>query len=96
MKFVNNGDLGELTIIGEEKYDTSYINIVYQQINGHLIINDEYRITRLIFKEKSEKFYIFDNDKFLLYRPCFWQKITVNGVNAETKQQLIEWLTLLT
>jgi hypothetical protein len=94
MTFVNSGDLGELTIVGEEKYETSLINIIKADL-GYLIINDYYRTTKINFKQKGEKFYIFDEMNRLLFRPTFWQKITINNANATNKENLIEWLTLI-
>ena len=94
MTFVNSGDLGELMIIGEEKYENSLINIEYNEL-PFLTINDNYRTTRIIFKDKNEKIYIFDENGRLLYKPTFWHKITINGTNATNKQELIQWLTLI-
>lgn len=94
MTFVNSGRLGELTIIGEEKHDTSLINITYNEL-PYITINENYRTSRIIYKEKRNKFYIFDENGKLLFKPTFWHKITVNNANATSKQQLIEWLTLI-
>lgn len=94
MTFVNSGDLGELTIIGEEKYETSLINISYNEL-GYLTINDYYRTAKIKYKVQGEKFYIFDETNRLLYKPAIWTKITVNQANATSKEQLIEWLTLI-
>lgn len=94
MTFVNSGNLGQLSITGEEKYETSLINITYNEL-PYLAINDYYTTSRIIYKEKSNKFYIFDENGRLLYKPTFWHKITVNGANAINKEQLIEWLTLI-
>lgn len=94
MTFVNSGRLGELTIIGEEKYETSLINITYNEL-PYITINEDYRTSRIIYKEKRNKFYIFDENGKLLFKPTFWHKITVNNANATSKQQLIEWLTLI-
>ena len=94
LKFVNNGNEGELMIIGESKYENSLINIAYGGL-PYLLINDYHITTKIIFEEKNEKFSIFDEFKMRLFKPAFWHKITVNGKNAETKQELIEWLTLI-
>lgn len=92
--FVNSGDLGELTIIGEEKYETSLINITYSEL-PYLNINEYYTTSKIKYKEKGEKIYIFDEYGRLLYKPTFWHKITINNANASTKQELIQWLTLI-
>lgn len=94
MTFVNSGRLGELTIIGEEKHETSLINISYNEL-PYITINDSYRTSRIIYKEKRNKFYIFDENGKLLFKPTFWHKITINNANAKNKEQLIEWLILI-
>jgi hypothetical protein len=94
MTYINSAELGELTIIGEEKYETSLINISYNELS-YITINDYYRTSKIKYKDKNEKFYIFDENDRLLYKPTFWHKITVNGTNATTKEELIEWLTLI-
>lgn len=94
LKYINSAELGELTITGEEKYVTSYINII-DDGSGILVINDEYITTSLNYVIQNEKFYIFDETQTLLYRPCLWKKITVNGANATSKVELIQWLDLL-
>ena len=94
LTFVNSGDLGKLTIIGEEKYESSLINISQNEL-PYVTINDYYRTTRIKYSERNEKFYIFDDNSRLLFKPTFWHKITVNGKNANNKQELIEWLTLI-
>lgn len=94
MTFVNSGDLGELTIIGEEKYETSLINITYSEL-PYLTINNFYTTYKIKYKDKGEKIYIFDEYGRLLYKPTFWHKITINNANASTKQELIQWLTLI-
>ena len=94
MKYKNSANQGELTIIGEERLDTSLINIVNNGI-PYIEINSFYKTSKIIFEEKREKFYIFDENGRLLYNPTFWHKITVNGANATSKEELIEWLTLI-
>lgn len=94
MKFINSAEYGELTIFGEEKNQPSLINIVYGNI-GYLTINDEYRTTNIIYENEGEIFYIFDALGKLLYNPVFWQKITINDAVPTSKEQLIEWLSLI-
>lgn len=97
LTFLNNSDNlknSKLTIVGEEKYQTNTINIVYENI-GFLVINDEVIIHKLKYKEKRNKIYIFDNSNRLLFRPVFWQKVAVNGANATTIDELKSWLKQL-
>lgn len=97
LTFLNDSDNlknSKLTIIGEEKYQTNTINIVYENI-GFLVINDEVIIHKLKYKEKRNKIYIFDNSNRLLFRPVFWQKVAVNGTNATTIDELKSWLKQL-
>lgn len=94
LEFLNNSDRlknSKLTIIGEQKYDPKTIDIVYENI-GFLTINNEYTITKLIYKEKRNKIYIFDNSNRLLYSPTFWQKVFINGAKADNIEQLKSWL----
>lgn len=97
LTFLNNSDNlknSKLTIVGEEKYQTNTINIVYAN-NGFLVINDEVIIHKLKYDEKRNKIYIFDNNRRLLFRPVFWQKVAVNGANATTIDELKSWLKQL-
>jgi hypothetical protein len=94
MTYVNSAEIGELKIFGEEKNQPSLINIIYGN-TGYLTINDEYRTTNIIYENVGEIFYIFDALGRLLYDPVFWQKITVNDAVPTTKEELIQWLSLL-
>jgi hypothetical protein len=94
MTFKNSNDIGELTIVGEEKYETGFIEITYAN-NGYLTINDEYRTTNINYSNNEELFYIFDAMGKLLYNPVFWQKISINGAFPTSKTQLIQWLSLI-
>lgn len=94
MTFKNSNDIGELTIVGEEKYETGFISITYSG-SGYITINDEYRTRNIIYSYNEELFYIFDALGKLLYNPVFWQKISVNGAFPTSKTQLIEWLSLI-
>ena len=94
LSFKNTSEYGELKIIGEEKYEPSLVNIVDTGL-GYILINDYYRLVRLKYKYVNNKFYIFDEDERLLFNPLYWQKISVNGSLAETKEDLIQWLELL-
>ena len=95
MTFKNVDEDGEIKITLEEKYEKSLINITYSG-SGYLIINDEYRITKLTYKVEDERILIMDEYGLLLYTPTYWQKISINNVNYETKQDLLNALKLLT
>jgi hypothetical protein len=92
--FKNSNDIGELKIVGEEKYETGFISIIYSGI-GYITINDEYRTTTIKYSNLEELFYIFDATGKLLYNPVFWQKISINRAFPTSKTQLIEWLSLI-
>lgn len=96
MKFQQSFEvLGELSVIGEEKLQTQLINIV--NVNPDFItINDEYMVTRVIYEEKNDYFYIKDQNGLLLYNGVFFDRISINGAISESKAELIEWLNLLT
>lgn len=96
MSFANTDEIGELTINGaEEKYEESAINIIYQSGQGYIIINDEYRIRKITYEIELENVYLKDEQGRLLYNPIFWHKISVNGAKPTSKEQLEEWLTLI-
>lgn len=96
MKFQQSFEvLGELSVIGEEKLQPQLINI--GDVNPDFItINDEYMVTRVIYEEKNDYFYIKDQNGLLLYNGVFFDRISINGAIAESKAELIEWLNLLT
>ena len=93
--FIMADEQGEVKMVLEEKYETSMINIVKSDLK-YLIVNNEYRLTNINYKIDGEKILIMDNKGYLLYAPTWWHKITINGVNYDTKEKLIEGLTLLT
>ena len=94
MTFVNSGARGELTIVGEEKYERSLIDIAYTNLE-YVVINKEYRTRKIKYKVIDEKFYIFDELGKQLYNPVFWHKISVNGASPDSKETLEEWLQLI-
>jgi hypothetical protein len=94
MTYVNSAELGELKIVGEERYVRSIINITYAN-TGFITINDEYRTPKIKYSINEELFSIFDEQYRLLYDPVFWHKISVNNAIATSKTQLIQWLSLI-
>lgn len=93
-KMTFTAEESKLEIIGEEKFVSSYINIVNGG-QGYLSINDEIFTRKIIFREDGQKINIFDEDGLLLFNPIFWQKISINGNTPTTKGELIGWLELL-
>lgn len=80
----------KVEVEGIEKYEKSTINIVK---NGQdIIINNEYTIDYLNFDEKRNKIYIFDESYRLLYKPVFWQKVSINNQTASNINELKAWL----
>lgn len=84
----------ECIITGEEKYDPSTINIDNTS-RGMININNEYFVHELKYSVDGEKIKLTDMHGYLIYKPIFWHRISVNGRIAETKNQLLEWLQLL-
>ncbi|WP_406683323.1 hypothetical protein N1F78_11580 [Seonamhaeicola sp. MEBiC1930] len=95
MTFQNTGNLGELNIIGEEKYNPSLINIIYSG-SGYVVINNEYRLQKITYKIDNENIHLMDQSGLLLYNPLSWNKITMNDVLATSKEELIEWFEQIT
>lgn len=84
-----------LEITGEEKFEKAYLTISNE--GGIILVNDEMRLMRLIyeFDTNSQEIFLYDKERFRLYNGVIWQKVSVNGANAETIEQLIGWLDLL-
>jgi len=83
----------ELTISGQEKYETAFMTI--RKEANDIVINEETRIKALKYTEESNKIVLFDNQMQRLYNGVFWDKISVNGVNATSITELKNWLDLL-
>jgi len=45
--------------------------------------------------DEGNKITLYDLERYRLYNPIVWDKITVNGANAPTLEILKEWLDLL-
>jgi len=84
-----------LVITGEEKFESAYLTISNE--GGIILVNNEMKLIRLIyeFDSVSQEIILYDKERFRLYNGVFWDKVTVNGSNAETIEQLISWLDLL-
>ena len=94
MTFKKTDECGELKIIGEEKLETSLINI--NTADQYLKINNEYTVRKITYKIIGEKVHIMDEHGLLMYNPIFWQKLTVNHSSFESKTNLENGLKLLT
>lgn len=94
MRFkANAGTLGNVTLIGKGKYEPSIVNIDTNQSTVFISFNNgEYEVERLIYEIKNDYFYIKDQNGFLMYKKLTYKEITFNGVQAQNKSQLINWL----
>jgi hypothetical protein len=84
-----------LVINGEEKFEKAYLTISNE--GGVILVNNETRLIRLRweFDEYSQEILLFDKERFRLYNGVIWDKVSVNGANATTKEELFSWLKLL-
>ena len=91
--YVNSGK--KLIIDGEEKFEKAYLTISNE--NGVVLVNNETRMMRLIweFDVNSQEIVLFDRERFRLYNGVVWDKVSVNGAVANTKEELFSWLRLL-
>jgi len=83
----------KLVISGEEKFEKAYLTISNE--GGIILVNDETRLMRLDYSIENNEVSLFDKERFRLYNPVFWDKVSVNGANAENIEELISWLDLL-
>lgn len=96
MKFQQSFErLGELKVIGEEKLQPQLISITDYNLE-YILINGEYIVQHVIYEVKNDYFYIKDQNGLLLYNGVFYDRISINGAIANSKNQLIQWLNLLT
>lgn len=84
----------QLTISGQEKFEKAYLTIVKQ--GGIITINNETKLRKLTYSiEEGNKVVLFDLERQRLYNGIYWNKVTINGANAETIEILKSWLDLL-
>lgn len=84
----------KLTVSGQEKFEKAYLTIVKE--NGIVTVNNETKLRRLNYRvEDGNKISLYDLEEYRLYNPVYWDKITINGANAETLEILKSWLDLL-
>lgn len=84
----------EIKIIGEEKYDGSVVNITSTGL-GFVTLNNEIFTRKIKYEIINEKLNIFDEDKMLLFKPIFWNNVSVNNKKPVDKKELEEWLRLI-
>lgn len=84
----------QLTISGQEKFEKAYLTIVKQ--GGIITINNETKLRKLTYSiEDGNKVVLFDLERQKLYNSVYFDKVSVNGANAETIEILKSWLDLL-
>lgn len=83
----------ELRIKAEEKYEPTSMSISTEF--PYILINNETRVDSLLWEIKNEKLYIFDENRYRLYNPVFWNEVSINGAFASSKEILEGWLNLL-
>lgn len=86
---------GSAKIVGEVKQEPAQMNIIGE--TGNITINNEITPSGYTFKIDSiGKLSIFDATGRLLHIPVLYNSVSVNGSVATSKQQLGEWMVLLT
>jgi len=84
----------KLVISGEEKFEKAFLTIT--NAGGVITVNDETKLIRLDYSIENNEVFLYDKERFRLYNGTWWDKVSVNGATAETIEQLISWLDLLT
>jgi hypothetical protein len=83
----------ELTIKGEEKYEP--VSMTISTEFDYILVNNETRLLALEWEIVGQKLYLFDENRFRLYNGIYWMEVAINGANANSIEQLTEWLELL-
>lgn len=83
----------ELTIVGEEKYEPIVINL--QTSSRFTTINDETKVSSLIWELEDNQISFFDRSGYRLYSPIFWYNLSINGTLSDTKNKLIDRLKII-
>lgn len=87
----------QLTITGQEKFESTYMTIVTEPNN--IVINNETRVKRLIYDtvilDRDKQVILFDLERTRLYNGVYWDKVSVNGVIYDTVTELKNQLDLL-
>ena len=83
----------ELTIIAKGKYEP--VNMTITKSDKLIVINEEVSLLNIIYEIKDDKLYIYDNGRQLLYKPIFYNMVSINGSTTEVKQLFIQRMDLL-
>lgn len=84
----------QLTISGQEKFESAYLTIVKE--NGIITVNGEIKLRNLIYEiQDGQEVVLFDLQRFRLYNGVIWNKVSVNNAIPETLEILKSWLDLL-
>jgi hypothetical protein len=77
----------------EEKFEPTSMSISTEF--NYVLINNETRVSSLLWEIKNEKLYIFDENRYRLYNGVYWMEVSINGAFANNIEQLEEWLSLV-
>jgi len=83
----------ELTITAKGKYDPIIMTIVKQ--NKLITINNETTLYLIDVEVKEDKLYVYDSNRQLLYKPVFYNMVSINGTTTESLKIFNEWIALL-
>jgi len=84
----------QLTLSGQEKFEKAYLTI--STGNNIITINNETKLKKLTYTvDEGNKIALYDLERQRLYNPVVWDKVSVNGANAQTLYILKSWLDLL-
>lgn len=83
----------ELTIMAKGKYESVLMTITNE--NKIVTINNETRLYLIDAEVKDDKLYLYDSNRQLLYRPVFYNMVSINGATTESINIFKEWVELL-
>jgi hypothetical protein len=83
----------ELTIKGEEKYES--LSMTISTANAYILINNETRVMSLQWEIKSNKLYLYDENRYRIYNGVWWNLVSVNGALPNSVLELESWLNLI-
>lgn len=83
----------ELTIIAKGKYEPILMTIVTQ--NKLITINNETTLHLIDVEVKDDKLYVYDSNRQLLYKPVFYNMVSINGATTESLNIFNNWIALI-
>lgn len=83
----------ELSIKAEEKYQPTRMTISTQF--DYVLINNETRVSSLIYEFENDRLTIFDENRFRLYNSVYWQEVSINGAIPSNLAELKNWMSLV-